>query len=159
MNADQDQPSPHDAGASGSNQIIGSSRVLEVALADRSAIFPEFALFEVARAIRELRKVRREHFGTSIPEAAWDMLLEIYFREKSGSATATEDLREVSDLPRSTTSRWLRYLEQEKWVRCVPPAHSAISSLVDLEPAAREAMHRYLTEVREFALKQPQAAL
>lgn len=119
------------------------------------AIFPEAALILVAKAIRELRKVRREQFGLDLAEPAWDMIVELYFKDCTGASTTASQLQEVSNVPRSTAERWLRFLQQEGWVEFRSHPSDPSTRFAELTEKTREAMDRYLSEVRSFALKQP----
>jgi DNA-binding MarR family transcriptional regulator len=120
-----------------------------------SDIGQEVALIRVVEAIRELRKTRREVFGLGLDEPAWDMLVELYYRDSTGASTTSAQLNGAANVPPSTAMRWIRHLEQDGWIRVQSHPGDAQTQFVELTAKAKEAMDRYLVEVRSFALKQP----
>lgn len=95
--------------------------------------FPEVALVKVAEANRELRKVKREQFGLEITEPAWNMLIELCFRDSTGASTTASQLKEVCNVPDSTADRWLGQLEQDNRIGITAHTTDAQTRFVDLK--------------------------
>ena len=110
----------------------------------------EFALFKIAMAIRDLRKVRRAQFGLKLGEPAWDMLVELYFRENTGNSTTRALLQKAAEVPSSTAARWLKHLTDEGYIRTSRHSGDTETSFVEMTDRAREAVERYLTKVRSI---------
>lgn len=108
----------------------------------------ELALSHVAQAIRHVRIVRRAEFGVDISEPAWDMLIELYFRESTGDFTTGSLLKDAAGVPTSTACRWLKHLTREEFIRIRPhPAEPEIE-FVELTDRARDALERVFMKVR-----------
>jgi DNA-binding MarR family transcriptional regulator len=119
-----------------------------------SEIGQEVALVRIVEAIRELRRTRREVFGLGLAEPAWDMLVELYYRDSTGASTTSAQLKDAANVPPSTAGRWVQHLEHEGWIRIQSHPSDAQTYFVELTNKAKEAMERYLAEVRSLALKQ-----
>lgn len=98
--------------------------------------------------------MRREEFGLAIGEPAWDMLVELYYRDSTGSSTTATQLKEASFVPDSAADRWLQHLEKEGFVSAHGHPTDVHTEFVELADAGRETLERYLAQVRVVALQQ-----
>lgn len=120
----------------------------------RTSFADEVAIVRIAQAIRQLRRVRRDEFGLAVGEPAWDMLVELYYRDSIGASTTAMQLKEASFVPGSSAHRWIKHLEQEGLVRIKAHPEDGRTGFVELTDDGREALELYLTEVRAVALQQ-----
>lgn len=135
-----------------------SSAAAGLASSAHNQIDDEVAVVRIAQAIRELRRVRRDEFGLAVGEPAWDMLIELYYRDSTGASTTATQLKEAAFVPHSSADRWLKHLERERFVRARGHPTDIQTEFVELTNVAREALERYLVQVRAVAVQQSAAA-
>lgn len=105
-------------------------------------------MLRAARQIMERRRLREEEFRpTFFGEPAWEMLLELYIRESSGTSTTVAQLQARSGSPASTVGRWLHLLDREGLVSRRPHPVDHGTEFVELADRARESLERYLEAI------------
>lgn len=114
----------------------------------------EVALVRIAQSIRKLRRLRRDEFGLALGEPAWDMLLELYYRDNIGVATTAAQLKKAPFCADSSAERWLRHLKQGGFVRIKPHPSDQRTEFVELSEIARSALENYLIAVRALAAQE-----
>ena len=111
----------------------------------------ECELVRTAYAILLRRRQRYEEFHPRMfGEPAWDMLLELYVRETSGSSSTAEHLQLASGTAPSTAGRWLQYLAEEGLIARRNRPLNGGGILVELTDHGREALDQYLTSILNF---------
>ena len=104
----------------------------------------------VARAIYQSRKRRLEHFGPSLfNEHAWDMLLVLYIYGGKGGDISVSRLAEFSEVPLTTSIRWLDYLESQGLVSREPCPTDRRKFSVVLSAKGKAEMDRYFLSITE----------
>lgn len=112
----------------------------------------ECELIRTAYAILLRRRRRRDQFGPAMfGEAAWDMLLEVYVQETSGSASTEEQLQLASASASSTAGRWLQCLEREGLIARRDRPVDGGTKFVELTDSGRQAVDRYLASILDLA--------
>lgn len=116
----------------------------------------ECTLIDAALGILKRRRQRIEEFGVELfGEPAWEILLELYIREKSGASSTTAHVEVGLTVAASTAGRWLQHLEQEGLVALAPhPLHER-TEFIELTSRAKEALERYLAVVGATAHTTP----
>lgn len=111
----------------------------------------ECALVRNAYAILVRRRRRKDEFDPGMfGEPGWDMLLDLYVRETSGSSSSVEQLEAGSGATSSTAARWFQYLESDGLVtRHRQPANGG-TVFVELTDRGRQALDRYLTAILDI---------
>lgn len=110
----------------------------------------ECRMARVAEGILRQRRRRKDYFGTSLfAESGWDLLLELYVGESSGSSTTAEQLLTSTMGPPSIAARWLEHLQEEGLVRRLMHRGKSGTEFVELTNKSRLAMEAYLAAVRE----------
>lgn len=113
-------------------------RALEVALASLSATARQstgsFSIRESqVRRIIAARRIRDRHLGADlVSDPAWDILLEALAAELGDHRIRVSDLCRATNVPDSTTLRWIKKLELDGWVQL--HASSQGSELLELTP-------------------------
>jgi len=139
--------------------LDGTSLLFEIADLDlrkaaNSRDLNRIRLLEQARAESARRKDRRDmlgHLGI-LGDAAWDVLLELYISDASGSQLNASTVGAEAAIPQSTALRWLSLLEKEGLVRRRDDIFDKRRHWVGLTPTARKAMDRHFS--RALALEQ-----
>ena len=104
----------------------------------------------VAEGILRQRRRRNDYFGASLfAESGWELLLELYLRESSGSSTTAEQLLATVLSPTSIAARWLKHLQEAGLVRRLVHPRELGTEFVELTNKSRQAMEAYLAAVRE----------
>lgn len=98
------------------------------------------------RMVRE--RLRRAQFfkGELFADPAWDMMLDIFLAEAEGRDTPVMNLCLSSQVPETTTLRWVKTLEHEGIFVRQKDEHDQRRVLVRLSPAAATAMASYLDD-------------
>lgn len=113
----------------------------------------ECKLVRTAEGILLRRRRRNSEFDSGIfDEPAWDMLLELYVRETSGTSCTAEELKAASAVASSTAERWLHYLEKEGLAVCRYYPRGQGTVFVALTNRARQAFDRYLAAIGDLNL-------
>ena len=103
------------------------------------------------RALQMLADRRRRHevFGKSMfGEPAWEILLFLYALGPKQTITKLADLAGAS---KSTTLRWIDYLEKERLIARVHHALDSRVFLLELTEKARQALDRYFGTLSDDA--------
>lgn len=104
----------------------------------------------LARAIYQSRKRRLEHFGPSLfNEHAWDMLLVLYIYGGKGGDISVSRLAEFSEVPLTTSIRWLDYLESQGLVSREPCPTDRRKFSVVLSGKGKAEMDRYFLSITD----------
>lgn len=99
----------------------------------------------IAQAILQLRRQRKEEFdGLQFGEPAWEMLLELYVRDASGTVSTVAELLAASNAPASTAARWLAQLDRLGFVTRRSHPADPKTEFVDLTAEAKAALERHL---------------
>ncbi|MDB5661987.1 MAG: uncharacterized protein JWM38_1517 [Sphingomonas bacterium] len=96
------------------------------------------------RMVRE--RLRRNRFFNPdlFADPAWDMMLDIFIAEAEGRETPVMNLCLSSQVPETTTLRWVKTLEQAGIFIRRKDQHDQRRVLVRLSPDAARAMAEYL---------------
>jgi hypothetical protein len=139
-----------DASAPGTGSVTRLRAVPERVQTARRPIAPaEVSAQSVAAARRMIReRLRRgQFFKTALfADPAWDMMLDIFIAEAEGRETPVMNLCLSSQVPETTTLRWVRTLEQAGIFVRQKDEHDQRRVLVRLSPAAAKAMASYLDD-------------
>lgn len=113
-----------------------------VAPADVSA----HSIAAARRMVRE--RLRRSQFFKAelFADPAWDMMLDIFLAEAEGRETPVMNLCLSSQVPETTTLRWVKTLEHAGIFVRQKDEHDQRRVLVRLSPAAAKAMADYLDD-------------
>lgn len=104
------------------------------------------SLAAARRMVRE-RLRRSHHFDSSLfADPAWDMMLDLFIAEGEGRETPVMNLCLSSQVPETTTLRWVKTLEQAGIVIRQRDEHDQRRVLVRLSPDAARALAAYLEE-------------
>lgn len=98
------------------------------------------------RMIRERRRRAQFFRGDLFADPAWDMMLDIFLAEAEGRETPVMNLCLSSQVPETTTLRWVKTLEHEGIFVRQKDDHDQRRVLVRLSPAAAGAMASYLDD-------------
>jgi len=96
--------------------------------------------------VRERLK-RNHHFDAGLfADPAWDMMLDLFIAEAEGRETPVMNLCLSSQVPETTTLRWVKTLEHAGIVIRRKDEHDQRRVLVRLSPEAAKALAAYLDE-------------
>lgn len=136
---------------SGGDQHKGAKETNSIAV-EADLLRHECELVRTAYAILLRRRRRYDQFKADMfGEPAWDMLLEVYVREISGSSSTDEQLQLASATAASTAGRWLQYLETEGLVARRDRPFNGRTEFVELTDLGRKAMDEYLGSILDLA--------
>ena len=135
-----------DHGANVSRLKAGGGRGPTVRPPAPRAEVSEASLKAARRIVRE--RLRRNHFFKAdlFADPAWDMMLDIFIAEAEGRETPVMNLCLSSQVPETTTLRWVRTLEHAGVFVRQRDEHDQRRVLVRLSPAAAKAMASYLDD-------------
>lgn len=68
---------------------------------------------EIARGIYHFRREREKHISGIFGEPAWDILLELFINRCKNSNVTVKAVQISSNVPPTTSLRWIRILEKE----------------------------------------------
>lgn len=105
-------------------------------------------LVRLAGDIYSTRRDRRRYLDVSLfGEAAWDMLLLLYWADAHGHGLNTSILTRAVGVPSSVALRWLKYLESRGLVvqQCDMGGH--LNHIVELTESARSRLTQYLKHI------------
>jgi hypothetical protein len=104
------------------------------------------SLATARRMIRE-RLRRQNFFDTALfADPAWDMMLDLFVAEAEGRETPVMNLCLSSQVPETTTLRWVKTLEHAGVFIRQKDEHDQRRVLVRLSPSAAKAMIAYLED-------------
>ena len=119
--------------------------------ANGNAITTEYGtrdLCALASLTLQLRQRRQTHFSASMfGEPAWDLLLALYVTQTDAEVASVSTLAKTAEIPMSTASRWLDYLEEHGFVERQPSHLDGRASNVFLSPRGRAALGQYLADM------------
>jgi DNA-binding MarR family transcriptional regulator len=106
-------------------------------------------LREHVRQIRFSRDLRQKSFDRNIfGEPAWDVLLALYTIDRDQRRLNIRELAKLTGLALTTALRWLDYLEEQGLIDRKPNPFDQRMVYVELSNKGREAMDRYLMQMR-----------
>lgn len=106
-------------------------------------------LREHARQIRFSRDLRQKSFDRNIfGEPAWDVLLALYTIDGDQRRLNIRELAKLTGLALTTALRWLDYLEEQGLIDRKPNPFDQRMVYVELSNNGRDAMDRYLMQMR-----------
>jgi DNA-binding MarR family transcriptional regulator len=107
-------------------------------------------LLVFARAEARRRLDRREVFGQfdMLSDPAWDILLELYIADATGSPLYASVIGSEAEIPQSTALRWLTVLEKSGLVRRRHDVFDKRRQWVGLTPRGRTLMERHFSRSR-----------
>jgi DNA-binding transcriptional ArsR family regulator len=74
---------------------------------------PAVRRLSLARGLLALRRARPRFLpGIHFADPAWDMLLDLYIAERSGSRVSVSSLCLAADVPQTTALRWIKLLTE-----------------------------------------------
>lgn len=113
-------------------------------------------LIALARSTFRARRIRGQHFPEPMfGEPAWDMLLALFVRARSGARQSITRLTKFSGAPPTTALRWIDFLERMEFVsRRTSPTDKRIA-LIELTDKGREAIEAYLADLVQQGLITP----
>jgi len=138
-----------EAPAHGAGSVTRLRAASERTPARRPIVPAEVSAQSVATARRMIReRLRRSHFFKTelFADPAWDMMLDIFLAEAEGRETPVMNLCLSSQVPETTTLRWVRTLEQAGIFVRQKDEHDQRRVLVRLSPTAAKAMATYLDD-------------
>ncbi|UAB77674.1 hypothetical protein INR77_12900 [Erythrobacter sp. SCSIO 43205] len=102
-----------------------------------------------ARRLFEERQLRAEYLplGDLLGEAAWDILLFLFFTQAQGKGAKVDSLAIASRMPVSRTLRWLERLEQKEMVFAYRDEENSDEVYLRLTAKGHLAMSRYLEKI------------
>jgi hypothetical protein len=104
------------------------------------------SLATARRMIRE-RLRRQNFFDTGLfADPAWDMMLDLFVAEAEGRETPVMNLCLSSQVPETTTLRWVKTLEHAGVFIRQKDAHDQRRVLVRLSPTAAKSLAAYLDD-------------
>jgi hypothetical protein len=104
------------------------------------------SLSTARRMVRE-RLRRIHHFDAGLfADPAWDMMLDLFIAEAEGRETPVMNLCLSSQVPETTTLRWVKTLEHAGIVIRQKDEHDQRRVLVRLSPSAAKSLATYLDE-------------
>jgi DNA-binding MarR family transcriptional regulator len=122
------------------NRLAKIAALRELAMGDRPDITSE-----AVRSIIAARRLRAEHLGQGIGEAAWAILLEVFAARLEGRRIAMTDLGTAARFPQTTAYEWIRRLIDRGLLLRLPDPNDERIALIDLSDDAAERMRAYLT--------------
>ena len=109
-----------------------------------------------AESLLRLRQLRSDYVSSTLfAEPGWDMLLELYVIENSGSTTAASALLPHSPVAKSTKARWLDHLEELRLVRRRAHPLEPETEFVELTDEGIRELERYLRSISELGCCSP----
>lgn len=107
-------------------------------------------LLFVARAEAARRRDRRELLGEFgiLSDPAWDILLELYISDATGSQIYASLIGSETGIPQSTALRWLAVLEKSGLVRRRIDVFDKRRQWVGLTPRARTILQKHFSRSR-----------
>jgi DNA-binding MarR family transcriptional regulator len=106
-------------------------------------------LHEHARQIRFSRDLRQKSFDRNIfGEPAWDILLALYVIDGDQRRLNNGELAKLTGLAMAIALRWLDYLEEQGLIDRNPNPFDQRTAYVELSNNGRDAMDRYLMQMR-----------
>jgi hypothetical protein len=100
-----------------------------------------------ARRMMRERLKRNNHFDAALfADPAWDMMLDLFIAEAEGRETPVMNLCLSSQVPETTTLRWVKTLEHAGIVIRRKDEHDQRRVLVRLSPEAAKSLAAYLDE-------------
>lgn len=106
------------------------------------------ALLRIAKFSLLARQGRTAFFSRAMfGEPAWDLLLNLYIAESSGTADSVSSLARSADIPVTTALRWIEYLEKKRFVERQQSDADRRLSMVKLTETTRERLERYFADV------------
>ena len=127
----------------GKSDTIGNAPKRKPYSTDQTSPGP--VLDELARLLYVGRRDRRRFFNEPLlGEAAWDMLLLLYWAGARGRGLNAKILTRASGVPGSTGERWLADLERRGLVVRQPVNSGHPSRTVGLSESARASLTNYL---------------
>ena len=116
----------------------------------RQPILPAAVSAESVQTARRMvrERLRRGQFFRPelFADPAWDMMLDIFIAEAEGRETPVMNLCLSSQVPETTTLRWVRTLEHAGIFLREKDEHDLRRVLVRLSPDASKAMATYLDD-------------
>lgn len=117
---------------------------------ERDRLTEECRMRRVAESLLRQRQQRSDYVSSTLfAEPGWDMLLELYVIENSGSSTAASALMPHSEIPKSTKARWLDHLEQLRLVRRRAHPHEPETEFVELTDEGTRQLEGYLSSISD----------
>jgi DNA-binding MarR family transcriptional regulator len=95
-------------------------------------------------AILAARRLRVEHFGPKIGDAAWSLLLALYAARLEGRSCSATQLGSAAGLHPGTALRWLHELQRTGWVSWRVNPEEKRAALIELSDAGAAKVEAYL---------------
>jgi DNA-binding MarR family transcriptional regulator len=116
----------------------------------------ECRMRRIAERLLRQRQQRSDYVSSTLfAEPGWDMLLELYVIENSGSSTAASALLPHSAITKSTKARWLDHLEQLRLVRRRAHPLEPDTEFVELTNEGARELERYLSSIGDLSFCSP----
>jgi hypothetical protein len=101
-----------------------------------------------ARRMIRARLRRQNYFDAALfADPAWDMMLDLFVAEAEGRETPVMNLCLSSQVPETTTLRWVKTLEHAGVVIRQKDEHDQRRVLVRLSPSAAKSLASYLDDI------------
>jgi DNA-binding MarR family transcriptional regulator len=105
-------------------------------------------LLPVAKFSLLARQSRTAHFARSMfGEPAWDLLLAIYVSEATDRPPTVTDAANMADIPLSTVSRWIQFLEERGLIDRRRSGKDGRASIVTLSKQGRASLEAYFVDL------------
>jgi DNA-binding MarR family transcriptional regulator len=129
--------------------VVVANGLLVSTEAATSAPRPQADTPELQRRAREILSIRRrryQFFGKAMfGEVAWELLLTLYAHDASARQTVSS-VTTLVEAPKSTTIRWIEYLEQLGLTQRAAHPTDKRSAFVELTDKGRRSMEAYLSD-------------
>lgn len=110
----------------------------------------------IARWLYWSRGVRAETLSSDLfGEPAWDLLLDLYIREKSGSPSSVTSACIGSRAPHTTALRHIEALQRSGWIKRIPDEADKRRFWLALTPSAIAKLDRHFDHLAEAASAMP----
>lgn len=98
----------------------------------------------VVESILAARRLRGEHLGPDIDDAAWDLLLALYAARLEGRRNSATRLAALAGLYLTTALRWIHRFQARSWVDWQTDPKHVRAALIELSDVGAAKVETYL---------------
>ena len=97
--------------------------------------------------IIEARRRRNSLFSPDLfADPAWDIMLELFLARLECRTTAASELGYKTNVPMTTSLRWIDKLQTDGWVKRIPDPRDHRRVLLELSDRGADVMHVWLSD-------------
>jgi DNA-binding MarR family transcriptional regulator len=100
----------------------------------------------VTRIIEARRRRTRLFSADLFADPAWDIMLELFLADLEGRITAISELGYKTEVPLTTSLRWIDKLQADGWAKRTPDPLDHRRVFVELSPAGNDVMRVWLED-------------